>query len=68
MTTNATTPDYTDISALAREANRLCRLRYSADWQFHLFEQWSKRIDRAQSLGNGEAVAELNRLISILRS
>lgn len=65
--TNTTTPELSDVTALVREAYRLCRLKYSLDWQFHLYQQWTKRVDRAQSLGNGAAVAELNRLIGILK-
>ena len=63
-----TTPDLSDVTALAREANRLCRLKYSEAHQHHLFEQWCRRIDRAQQLWpTAMAVDELQRLISLLR-
>ena len=65
-----TTPnqrDLTDVVRLTREAHRLCRLKYSSEWQWHLYQSWEGRIDRASGLPVDKALDELDRLISLLR-
>jgi hypothetical protein len=61
--------NYSDITVaiLAREAERLARLRCSEPHQFQTWGVWSDRITAAQRLSPREAVDELTRIVNRLR-